>query len=69
MKTKVLVKVKIPVYAYNILQLIKKQNKALDFELDKKTGELCLSCDLYDFPDYADDGEWDEINDFMEGVE
>lgn len=63
--------VTIPVskYAFDTLIRMAKQNDIVNFTLDKKTREITLSANMHDFPDFSSDGGWDEVNDFLEGVE
>lgn len=69
MRTGVKVSFRIPKKAASILEDIKSQGNTVNFDLDTKENKLSLSAELYDFPVFADDGEWEDINNFTKGVE
>ena len=68
MRTGVKVSFRIPKKAASILEDIKSQGNTVNFDLDTKENKLSLSAELYDFPVFADDGEWEDINNFTKGV-
>ena len=69
MRTGVKVSFRIPKKAASILEDIKSQGNTVNFDLDTKENKLSLSAELYDFPVFADDGDWEEIDNFTKGVE
>lgn len=69
MNCKLSVTIPVSKYAFDTLIRIAKQNNTLNFTLDKKAREITLSASMQDFPDFSSDGGWDEINDYLEGVE
>ena len=69
MRTGVKVSFRIPKKAASILEDIKSQGNTVNFDLDTKENKLSLSAELYDFPVFADDGEWEDIKNFTKGVE
>lgn len=69
MQTKVSVSFRIPKTAYTLLELMRKQNNFLKFELDADNREITLSCDILDFSEVSDDWCYEDIENFIEEVE
>ncbi len=68
MKTEVIITFKVPAQAFEIFKKMAKQNKAVEFWVNKG-GEVSFTADLLDFYDISNDGGWEAINRQLEGVE
>lgn len=81
MKTDISVMFKVPVKAYEILEMIADQNKRVDLYV-MGGNEILISADLWDFPngagsncdgdpdyseepDYSENDGWDQINQYF----
>ncbi|MFV0517430.1 MAG: hypothetical protein ACK5MV_08535 [Aminipila sp.] len=68
MKTEVSVSFIVPEQAFKLLRLLSSQNRNLKF-VCLQGREVMLTGDLLEMGRFSDDCCWDEINDFLEGVE
>ena len=68
MKTEVSLAFKVPSKAYEFLEMIANQNEKLIFTC-MGDDMVLFTADMLEFGRFSDDAGWDEINDFLEGVE
>ena len=69
MKCKVSVSFTVPQWAYMIFKDISLQNTKVDFSINENTKEITFSADMKDFTLISNDGEWNEVNKSLKGVE
>ncbi len=65
-KTKVLVSFKVPEKAFQLLKIIRAENKTVEIELSDYAKTLNIYADLFDYPDYTNDV--DDIEDFEDPI-
>ncbi len=69
MQTKVSVSFRIPKYAYDILEIMRNQNHSVEFGLGNEISTITLTCNMLDFSEVSDDWEFDDIDEYIKGVE
>ncbi len=69
MQTKVSISFRIPKYAYDILEIMRNQNRSVEFDLGNEISTITLTCNMLDFSEVSDDWEFEDIEGYIEGVE
>ena len=69
MKCKVSVSFTVPQLAYMIFKNISLKHTKVDFSINENTKEITFSADMKDFTLISNDGEWNEVNKSLNGVE
>lgn len=69
MQTFVSVHFHIPFHALEMLLQMSKQNELMKVELDSEKREIKITADLLDFPEYANDWNEEDFNNYWNEVE
>lgn len=69
MKCRISVSFPVSQWTYMFFKDISLQHTKVDFAINENTKEITFSADMKDFTSISNDGEWNEVNKSLRGVE